>query len=94
MATYPWRFQADLKPGEPNPDVTVFVGDTITNDTTGETTIHQNTSNPEIVKLSDLASYVTTGMSEGITRTEQSMPGPGPQVPKAPEPKAPDLKRR
>jgi len=79
MATYPWRFQADLKAGEPNPDVTVFVGDTITNDSTGEKTIHQNTADPEIVKLADLASFVTTSMANGVTRTAK------PPMPGAPE---------
>jgi hypothetical protein len=81
MATYPWRFQADLKPGEPNPDVTVFVGDTITNDTTGVQTIHQDTSNPEIVKLNELTTYIAAGMADGITRSKAA--GPGPQVPEA-----------
>ena len=74
MPIYPWRFQADMKPGEPNPDVTVFVGDTITNDTTGEQTIHQNTANPEVVKLADLSSYIATGLSSGITRTPPPAP--------------------
>jgi hypothetical protein len=79
MAVYPWRFQADLKAGEPNPDVTVFVGDTITNDSTGEKTIHQNTADPEIVKLADLASFVSTGLTSGVTRTTK------PPMPGAPE---------
>jgi len=82
MPTYPWRFQADIKPDEPNPDVTVFIGDTITNDTTGEKTIHQSTADPVIVKLADLASYVATGMESGVTRAEKP-PGPG-----APQPEA------
>jgi len=83
MATYPWRFQADLKPGEPNPDVTVFVGDTITNDTTGEQTIHQDTSNPEIVKLNDLTTYIAAGMADGITRSKASGPEAAPKAPEA-----------
>jgi hypothetical protein len=78
MTAYPWRFQADLKPGEPNPDVTVFVGDTITNDTTGEQTIHQDTSNPETVKLNDLSNYVAAAMTSGIVRSKASGPGPSP----------------
>ena len=78
MAVYPWRFQADLRPGELNPNVTVFVGDTITNDTTGEQTIHQDTSNPEIIPLAELANYITTGMVDGVTRTAKS---PMPDVP-------------
>ena len=83
MATYPWRFQADLKAGESDPDVTVFVGDMHTNSVTGEEKIYQDTSNPETVKLADLSSYITTGMANGITRTEQKAPG----APPAPEAK-------
>jgi len=82
MPTYPWRFQADLKPGEPNPDVTVFIGDVITNSTTGEETIHQNTADPVIVKLAELPSYVATGMASGVTRAEK------PPMPGAPEAEA------
>lgn len=68
MAAYPWRFQADLKAGDTNPDVTVFLGDTVTNDTTGEKTVHQNTADPVVVKLSDLSNYIATGMANGVTR--------------------------
>jgi len=82
MATYPWRFQADLKPGDTDPNVTVFVGDMHTNSVTGEEKIYQDTFNPEIVKLSELASFVATGMAEGITRS------PAPQMPGAPAPEA------
>jgi len=96
MPTLPWRFQADLTPDNPDPNVTVFVGDSITNDVTGVQTIHQDTANPEIVPLSELSTYITTGLTQGITRTPQSVPG-GQQV--APddddEPKAaPKGKRR
>jgi len=69
MPTLPWRFQADLTPDNPDPIVTVFVGDSITNDVTGVKTIHQDTSNPELVPLSELATYVATGLESGITRT-------------------------
>jgi hypothetical protein len=69
MPTYPWRFQADLTADNPDPDVTVFVGDTITNEVTGETKVHQDTANPEIVKLSELSSYVATAMTSGVNRT-------------------------
>jgi hypothetical protein len=75
MATYPWRFQADLKEGDTNPDVTVFIGDTVTNDTTGEKTIHQSTADPVIVKLADLATYVETGMTSGVTRAKPKADG-------------------
>lgn len=88
MATYPWRFQADLKAGESDPDVTVFVGDMHTNSVTGEEKIYQDTSNPEIVKLSELASFVATGMANGITRS------PAPQMPGAPTPESKSTKEK
>jgi hypothetical protein len=68
MPTYPWRFQADLKADEPNPDVTVFLGDTILNEATGERTVHQSTADPVIVKLSELTEYVAAGLANGVTR--------------------------
>jgi hypothetical protein len=74
MTAYPWRFQADLKEGDVNPDVTVFIGDTVTNDTTGEKTLHQNSADPVIVKLADLASYIETGMTSGVTREPTPKP--------------------
>jgi len=79
MPTLPWRFQADLTPDVPDPDVTVFVGDTITNDVTSEKKVHQDTSNPETVKLSALSSYIATAMTSGVTRT----PPPAPPTPQA-----------
>jgi len=82
MPTLPWRFQADLTPDNPDPDVTVFVGDSVTNDVTGAQTIHQDTSNPEIVPLSQLATYVATGMAEGITRTAKPQMGEPAPAPK------------
>jgi len=74
MATYPWRFQADLTPDNPDPDVTVFVGDVITNSTTGEEQVHQDTSNPMTVPLSELATFVATGMTNGVTREPSGEP--------------------
>jgi hypothetical protein len=71
MPTLPWRFQADLTPENTDPDVTVFVGDTITNDVTGEKKVHQDTANPEIVRLSELSTYIATAMTSGVTRTEK-----------------------
>jgi len=71
MAIYPWRFQCDLQEGDTNPDVTVFIGDTTTNDTTGEKTLHKGTNDPEIVKLSDLSNYIATGLASGVTRTKK-----------------------
>lgn len=74
MPTLPWRFQADLAPDQPDPDVTVFVGDTVTNDVTGEQKVHQDTSNPEIVKLSALPSFLSTAMAGGYTRKTKTGP--------------------
>jgi hypothetical protein len=34
--------------------VTVFLGDTFTNDSTGEKTVRQDTADPAIIKLSEL----------------------------------------
>jgi len=76
MAVYPWRFQADLKAGEPDPDVTVFVGDQYTNDVTGEKRVYQDTNNPIIVKLSALPQFVATGLADGVTRE----PPPDPEA--------------
>jgi hypothetical protein len=53
----------------------VFIGDTVTNDTTGEKTIHQSTADPVIVKLADLATYVETGMTSGVTRAKPKADG-------------------
>jgi hypothetical protein len=78
MATYPWRFQADLTEGDTDPDVTVFIGDTVTNDATGEKTLHQNTADPVIVKLSELAGFIETGMTSGVTRAPPATAKPGP----------------
>ena len=68
MATYPWRFQADLKADNINPDVTVFVGDQFTNDTTGEKTVQQSTADPIIVPLAELSTFITTSMASGVVR--------------------------
>ena len=76
MPLYPWRFQADITVDTPDPDVTVFVGDTVTNDSTGEKKVMQDVSDPIIVKLSELDSYISNAMTNGVTRT----------VPKEPEP--------
>jgi hypothetical protein len=54
MARTPWRFQCDIPEGELDPDVTVFLGDTFTNDSTGEKTVRQDTADPAIIKLSEL----------------------------------------
>jgi hypothetical protein len=58
MSLTAWRFQSDITPGDNDPDVTVFLGDTYTNDTTGEKTVYHDTSNPAVVKLSALNSFL------------------------------------
>lgn len=68
MPTLPWRFQADLTVGNADPDVTVFIGDTITNDVTGIKTVHQDTRDPMTVKLSELPSFIATSMASGVKR--------------------------
>ena len=68
MPTYPWRFQADITQDNPDPDVTVFIGDTITNDETGEKKVHQDISNPIIMKLSELPTFITEAVTNGVTR--------------------------
>lgn len=58
MALRAWRFQSDIPIGVDDPDVTVFISDSYTNDTTGETVVPQDTSNPATVKLSGLSSFL------------------------------------
>lgn len=58
MAQIPWRFQADIPLGVTDPDVTVFVGDTYTEDSTGNSVVYQDTSNPVTMKLSELAAFI------------------------------------
>ena len=74
MPTLPWRFQADLTPDVPDPDVTVFIGDTVTNDVTGEKVVHQDIKDPVIVKLSALPAYMSSAMTNGVTRGEGAAP--------------------
>ena len=71
MALYPWRFQADIPQGETDPAVTVFIGAerAVVDDNgepTAETFIQQDTSNPVIVKLSELSALLTD--LEALTR--------------------------
>jgi len=73
MSAYPWRFQADISADNLDPDVTVFVGDMFTNDTTGEKTLYKDTNNPETVKLSELSSYLASAMTSGVTRTKKKV---------------------
>jgi len=74
MTTYPWRFQADLTPGVINPDVTVFIGDLMTNNATGEQTLARTVNDPVVVKLADLSEFIITGMTNGVTREKPPEP--------------------
>lgn len=61
MATmYPWRLQGDIKKGETDPMVTVFVGPEVAavdgdGNPTTESVVYQNTGNPAVMKLSEVA---------------------------------------
>lgn len=60
MALYPWRLQGDIKQGDIDPMVTVFLGperavmDADGNPIAGETFIQQDTSQSAVMKLSEL----------------------------------------
>jgi hypothetical protein len=76
MAILPWRFQADMQIDaatarvvNPDPDVTVFVGSTYTNDLTQEAAFHHDTSNPMTMKLSELGTFIASH-AEGIAFNE------------------------
>lgn len=78
MPVVAWRFQADIPPGVEDPDVTVFVTSTYTNDATGEVTVPQDISNPVVVKLSALPAFLAAD------------PMILPEKPKVPVPDEPD----
>lgn len=59
MPVVAWRFQCDPPLDEPDPDVTVFVSSSYTNDTTGEEVVPKDTSSYAVVKLSALSSFLT-----------------------------------
>ena len=76
MAILPWRFQADLivdeggtKTVNTDPDVTVFVGATYTNDITGVQEIAHDTGNPMIMKLSELPAFIAASAG-GIAKDQ------------------------
>ncbi len=75
MPTYPWRFQADLSVDQPDPYVTVFVGDVHTNDSTGEKKIYPDTSDPMTVRLSELPAFLTSAAANGVSRVTTPPPG-------------------
>lgn len=63
MALYPWRLQGDIKKGEIDPMVTVFLGPerSVMDDNgepTAETFIEQNTKDPVVMKLSELVTAI------------------------------------
>jgi hypothetical protein len=66
MALNPWRFQADITPGEADPMVTLFVGAERAKmdnqgEPTGETVIEQNIADPIVLKLSELPAILAGG---------------------------------
>ena len=71
MAVVAWRFQCDPALGETDPMVTVFVGDTFTNDETGERTVQHDTTNPASVKLSELPAF----LAAPVKAAPPKMPG-------------------
>jgi hypothetical protein len=71
MAVLPWRFQCDLSIDDqgaepfttsPDPEVTVFVAETYTSDSTQKKIIHRETSYPINVKASQLAEFLTASV--------------------------------
>jgi len=82
MAILPWRFQCDmtfpqdmLEPhvSETDPEVTVFVGSTYTNDITQKTELHRSADNPMKVKLSALPAFLQAS-ADGIAREKLPTP--------------------
>jgi hypothetical protein len=73
MATYPYRFECDIeikekgdaapKIAKPDPVVRVFLGDTYTNDNTGEKKLNKQNFKTVGVKLSNLEEFITAGIS-------------------------------
>jgi hypothetical protein len=71
MAFLPWRIQGDITKGETDPPITVFTGveRAVVDDDgkpTGDTFIEQNTSNPVVLKLSE----VPTALADPTMLTE------------------------
>lgn len=56
MAKLPWRFQGDIAYGQTDPTVTVFMGETETDEETGIVSIRQDVRNPVTMPLSELKS--------------------------------------
>ena len=72
MATYPYRFECDLTIEEeataeptitPDPTVRVYVGETYTNDNTGEKKINKQDFRVVGVKLSNLEEFLTVSVT-------------------------------
>lgn len=71
MAVLPWRFQCDLSIDDqgaepfvtaPDPEVTVFVAETYTSDSTQKKIINRETSYPVMVPASQLAAFLTASV--------------------------------
>jgi len=93
MAVLPWRFQADLKidntvtptvVADTDPDVTVFLGETYTSDLSGERALRQDTTNPLVMKLSELPAFLTSSVSGVAKEDFPKRQGPGPAPAPAP----------
>jgi hypothetical protein len=78
MAYSAWRFQADVKPGEANPSVTVFFGPEryVLDDEgkpTAETYVEQSTADPVAMPLSQLVTGLSnTAEMEELRRKQRT----------------------
>jgi hypothetical protein len=92
MAKTPWRFQADISAGVTDPDVTVFGGETFTEDATGERVVYQDTSNPMVVRLSELNAFLADPVfadpPQGMGTSGPFVRSPAPEFEDEPEPAA------
>jgi hypothetical protein len=76
MPLRPWRFQADITPGEVDPVVTMFVGpERYMMDDNGDPTdvvyVEQATADPVMMKLSEVPAVLASGT---VVRTSKSKP--------------------
>lgn len=79
MTLYPWRLQGDIKMGETDPMVTVFLGQEVAvvdadGNATSETAIYQNTNNPAVMKLSELVTTITDPIKLMAARPKPPLP--------------------
>lgn len=71
-----WRFQADIKPGETNPSVTVFFGPERVvlddqGDPTAETFVEQSVADPVVMPLSQLVTGLSNTAEMEAARKQQ-----------------------